>query len=352
MENQRRIERNGYLVEKAVIIDGLPGCGKTMLSPIIASLERVEKLSYAYEIEHFCQLNYLGKVGPDTAAAMIRLYADLALYNLMMSRDVNFRPSDVSSVFRDIRRGRYIRRLFQKGDERIPQRIKNENPILHLTTHRLTGISAPLFLALGKRATIIEVVRHPLYMIKQETLNMQRILNSPRHFTTYFSHRDKNLPYFASGWEELFLSCTPCEKAIYEMERLIDMTEKNKGELCEKYGADIINVAFESFVTDPAPYLERILHSLGTSFSSFTARAMKRQRVPRRMYSEGLNLAIYRRCGWQPPRSSSEREELRLRRESASLQAGSDAMKVLDRLCAEYEEKYMSGLNRRGEAHE
>lgn len=349
MEEQRQIKRSGYFVEKAVIVDGLPGCGKTMLSPIIASLERVEKLSYAYEIEHFCQLNYLGKIDSDSAAAMIQLYADLALYNLMMSRDVNFRFSDISGVFNDARPLRYLRRIFQKGDERVPQRIKQEKPVLHLTTHRLTGISEPVFLAMGKRAVIIEVVRHPLYMIRQETLNMERLLEDPRHFTTYFSYKGKSLPYFAFGWEEIFLNANPCEKAIYEMGKLIEMTEKNKEELRLKYEADILTVPFEHFVIDPELYIESIIRSLGTSRSRVTGGTMKRQKVPRKMYSGGLDLAIYRRCGWHPPQAKNEEEEFGIRREFVSKRAGQEAMKILDRLCLEYEKRYMGGIKKSGE---
>ena len=52
--NQTKVTRKKQLAEKIVIVDGQPGCGKTMLSPIIASMERVELLSYAFEVEFIC----------------------------------------------------------------------------------------------------------------------------------------------------------------------------------------------------------------------------------------------------------------------------------------------------------
>ena len=57
--------REGSLVNQVVIIDGQPGCGKTMLAPIIAALDRVELLSYSYEVESICRLHYLGKITED-----------------------------------------------------------------------------------------------------------------------------------------------------------------------------------------------------------------------------------------------------------------------------------------------
>lgn len=110
--------RKKYLAEKIVFVDGLPGCGKTLMSPIIGSLERVELLTYAYEIEYLCSTYYLEKLSSDAAVTLIRLLTDLKLYNLMMSREINFRPSDLSSVFRDHTPIRYIERLFKPGDEK------------------------------------------------------------------------------------------------------------------------------------------------------------------------------------------------------------------------------------------
>ena len=96
-----QVIRKPHLAEKIIIVDGQGGCGKTMLSPIIAALDRVELLTYAYQTEHICALRYLNKIDNNTAITMVRMLTDLQLYNTMMSREVNFRPRDLSSVFRD-----------------------------------------------------------------------------------------------------------------------------------------------------------------------------------------------------------------------------------------------------------
>ena len=54
--------RKGELAEKILITDGLPGCGKTMLSPILSSLDRVEMYYFAFEIEFIARLFYLNKL--------------------------------------------------------------------------------------------------------------------------------------------------------------------------------------------------------------------------------------------------------------------------------------------------
>lgn len=337
--------RKQHLAEKIVIVDGLPGCGKTMLSPIVAALDRVELLTYAYEIEHICALNYLGRIEFDAAVTMVRMLTDLQLYNTMIARETNFRLSDLSSAFRS-QPWRYIKRLFQKDDEAIIKKIEKEKPILNLTTHNLLGISEPLFHSLGRRIIFIEICRHPLYMIRQQILNMKRLISNVRHFTVYFKYKDTELPFWVFGWEELFINSNPTEKAIYSIKYISELIERKIKDLAHKYDAQIITIPFEKFVIDPWPYMKQIEVALDTRITSFTRKEMKKQRVPRKMYAEGIGLKIYKRYGWELPKTSSEKEELELRRQSAAPHASSEAMNVLNQLSADYEKEFLPDIRK------
>ena len=106
------IARPFKLCKKLVVVDGLPGCGKTMLSAVISSLNRVEILKYSYEIETLCLMNHLKKIDISTAKSMIQFQLDLILYNQTMGRELNFRFSDLSSVFKSINKGTFFKRIF------------------------------------------------------------------------------------------------------------------------------------------------------------------------------------------------------------------------------------------------
>jgi hypothetical protein len=336
-----KIVRQKHLAEKIVIVDGLPGCGKTLFSPIVAALDRVELLNYAFEIEFLCRLFYLNKIEEDAAIAMVRMLTDHKLYQTMMGRETNFRYSDLSSVFKDANPWRYFKRIFREGDMAIPERIKKERPILNLTTHDLLSVSKPVFTGLAERLVFIEVIRHPLYMIIQQSLNMERLLDNPRDIQIYVEYKSHQLPYFAHGWEELFFSSNSIEKTIYTIERMTHLTNDLKESLSDKYLSRIITIPFENFVLDPQPYMKRIEDLLKTNITSKTRKVIKKQNVPRCKISDGIPLAIYKRCGWQPPEKGlSEKQELEKRRQYAIAQgAGKDAMLVLDEICAEYERK-------------
>ena len=73
----------------------------------------------------------------------------------------------------------------------------------------------------------VEVVRHPLYRLIQQTLNMERIFfGNPRDIQIYIKHKDKQLPYFAYQWKDLFVESNNVEKTIYSMKLLVKRKKK------------------------------------------------------------------------------------------------------------------------------
>ena len=328
---------------QVVIVDGQGGCGKTLFSSVIAAFDRVELLTYAYELEWICTLWSLKKIDDDAAVTMARSLMDLQIYNTMMGREINFRPSDLSSALRNIHPWRYIKRIFMVGDEAVPERIERQQPILHLTTHNLLGMGDPVFKALGNRLVFIDVARHPLYMLKQMILNMENLYPNVRNFTLHFNYKGQPTPYYALGWEELFIRSNNEEKAIYKMQYLTKAREAARKSLSEKYRAQLITIPFECFVINPWPYMDQMAAVLGSRVTEQTKRMLKKQNVPRKAYAKGVDLKIYRRCGWQPPVSNNENEEFAQRRQLIVGKVSTEALQAFDQLCIDYEEKYLGG---------
>lgn len=335
------ISRKYHLAEKVVFVDGLPGCGKTLFSTLIAALDRVELLSYAYEIEHCCSLYHLDKIAMDAAKALIRIQADLKLYNIMMGRDLNFRPTDLSSALKNHNPARYFQRLFAAGDEAIPGIIEKEQPILNLAVHNLISYSYPIWEALGERCVFVEIVRHPLYMVRQQSLNMEKLLEDARDFTVYFSYKNRELPYYVQGWEDAYINSTPMERAVHLIDQLTSKARQVKQGLKQQHKDHVITIPFEPFVLDPDPWMRKVADLLQTNITEVTRRVMSEQNVPRERVAQGIDIEIYRRCGWVPPQQgASERDELLIRREDVAQQSSVEVMKIMDRLSDEYERDY------------
>ena len=338
--------RKPHLAEKIVMVGGLDGCGKTLFSPIISALDRVELPTYSYEIEHYCSLYFLQKLSLQSASTLIRMQTDLKLYNTMMGREVNFRPTDLSSVQMFHSPTQYFERLLQPGDETIPDVINKKNPILNLIIHNVLFISDPIWNALGSRCIYIEVVRHPLYMVRQQRLNMQKLINDVRDFTINYERGEKSYPYWAEGWEDLFDQSSDIERSVHYIDQMTQRVEKAKKVLREKYKANILTIPFEHFVLDPEPWVEKIASAIGSKITENTRNVMYQQKVPREKIAQGLDLQVYRRCGWVPPKDgASELDELKIRRKDVELDSSASVLKVLDRLCDTYEDKHWKPEN-------
>ncbi len=335
--------RKNQLLNKLVIVDGLPGCGKTLFNTIISGMNRVELLNYSAEIETICELRYLNKISENTAAVMIQNQVDLVLYETMMSRKTNFRPSDLSSAFRNVNYWKYIKRLFQAGDMVIPDRVKKERPILQFATHSKLAISEPIFKALGNKITILEIVRHPLYMLIQQTFNMSRSRGTFRNFHINFNYNNNEMPWLTKGWEDLYLKSNDVEKSIYEMENF-DKRKKDVLKKLSKYEKQIVTIPFEKFVIDPHPFLDDLQKIFQTGLSTKMNKLLRKNKVPRKKISDGIPLEIYKRCGWEPPENKlTEKEELNKRRQFAIENgASNEAMDILDKLCLKYEKEIWS----------
>jgi len=342
--NGPMVTREGHIAGMVVFVNGFPGCGKTMLTPIVGSMERVELMRFNYHLENLVELAYLGLVQDDVCTSLIRTWTDLDLYHSVMGRETNFRYADISSVFMNRRALQYISRLLGPGDAAAVERIKKEQPILLLTTHMLTLGGHKLFQALGGKLRFVEVVRHPLYMIKQVRTWMPRANEDPRFFFQRFEYQDNPIPWFARGWEDLYCSSNLMDRVIHMIGYYYRSLGSFLQSLTDVERTRFLVIPFERFVIDPFPYLRQIESLVGTQAGKATRKMMKRQNIPRKMWAEGLNLKIYRYYGWsKPDPGSSEKEELERRRSYVAAEASDNGMRVMDDLCRTYEERYLAG---------
>ena len=325
---------------KVIFVDGLPGCGKTLISNAITSIENVELLSYMYEVEHVCALYKLDHISLESGAAQIQKLVDVKVYNQMMSRDVNFRYSDLSSVFKYHNPEKYFMRLFSEGDEAIPKKIIKEKPILNIAIHNNIAFSNPIINALKCRCYYINVLRHPVYMINQQSLNFKNIHGTNRDFEIHFKYGKNNIPYFAIGWEREYVKSNSVEKSIYFIKNIIENSKVNINKYKSSKDVQYIEIIFEEFVKDPLIYLKSIADLLNSKLTTNYNTILSSQNIPRDHVSKGLDLPIYRRCGWESPTLESEKAEVASLKERFSSQVKKPVKAILNQICEDYESSF------------
>jgi len=323
---------------KIIIVDGQPGCGKTLLSQIISSFEKVELFNYSFELEFALKLHDFEKLSADAAKALCRMFLDHKLYQSIMGRETNFRFKDLSGVFNSPFPLRYLKRIFQQGDAAASEILIKEKPILNIATHDLLSFCKPLFDSLGDRLYFIEVVRHPLYMLKQQIINMENLLKNPRDIQLKFTQSNgEEIPYFARGWENKFQKSNNVEKAIYSQFYM----EKRNSEFRKKKILNENNyllIPFEKFVLQPELFLKKILLNSKTEFSNKTNKILKKQNVPRKKIEDGMMHASYLDKGWERSKSGFTIEEEMNYRRKFIINKGcsTESLELLDNMCEEY----------------
>lgn len=335
------IAKRPFIAQEIVFLDGLTGTGKTMMGPILGSFRRVELGRLEHIYEYLCALNDLKKIDPDAAAFMINLYADLAIYNSMIARETNFRPSDLSGIFSNPHSFEYVKRLFSKDGNVVLERIKQSKPVLQIISHQALGVMDLSFQAFGERLKVVEMVRHPLYLLEHWHSYIDRHGADCRDFTVWIHHKGQALPWFAHGWEEKYIKSSSMDKVIYSIEWLTKKVDQMINALSEAQREQVLTIPFEKFVLGPDPYIEGIARLLNTEPTRTTQKILKEQRCPRRQVTAGPGKDIYKRYGWKrPDPRSNDREEFQKKRAFAEDQASKEALQALDRISQEYEEKH------------
>ncbi|MBT6112480.1 MAG: hypothetical protein HOH03_02615, partial [Candidatus Marinimicrobia bacterium] len=154
--------RPNFIDNKVVVVDGLVGGGKGLISQIISALPGVEMWVHRPQMEQVCGLRHLDHISTKGAVALIKNWVDEEAYNLSMLRNANFRHKDMSSIFKYPRKFSYLFRLFEDVESKAMENFDKNDRILNFMTHSNTAYALPLFEALGKRLIYIRFVRSPM----------------------------------------------------------------------------------------------------------------------------------------------------------------------------------------------
>jgi len=335
--NSLYFSRSLNLCNEIVILDGISGTGKTMFNPIISTFNRMQNARFEYMIEYLCISAQKSKISKDAANSLLNLLADLKLYDGMISREVNFRPSDLSSVFNSSKGKTYLKQLFQQDGEVIENRLRLERPILNLTTHQLLSCLNPAFESYNNRLRVIEIVRHPLYLIDHWSTYIDMFGNNARDFTVWCEYKGQDIPWFAESWAEKYIESPLYDKVIYTIEYL--MEDIFRQALSDNRTNQILFIPFEKFVLNPNPYLEKLESHLSSNRSKSTKKILKKQRVPRLKIFDGPQKNIYKRYGVKKEKNTiSHKQDYKNRYKSVELKCSSNALKTIDKISNKYEE--------------
>jgi hypothetical protein len=335
-----QIEKQNTFSNDILIIDGLWGSGKSLLAPIISGMSNVEKVKIESIYEYVSWMSRLKKVDNDAAIWLLRSYADMSQYHNVIGREVNLRWSDDSGLKFAVDKFKLIRRLFcAEGDDRVIE-INNKNLGLCIMSHMLMLAPELLIPAFGSRIKIVEMVRHPLYMVEHFKNYLKRF-ESPREFTISFYSDGVKVPWFAVGWEYDFVHASPLERAVLCIQKLC-LSLFQELSISKANGLAILDVSFEQMVFDTDAVLLKLELFTDRSHHKSINSILKKQKIPRESIAAGRGHGSY---GWVKGNLSEEDAYLN-HIQAIKSGCGANLFQDFNNLIVRYNDSYPSKLKR------
>ena len=269
---------------KIVFIDGQTRSGKSLFTNIIPSFKNIENTEYINELENLLSAYSLKQINFDYLKAHVHTYFFEKGYNKLLSRSVNFRPSDQTGVANYAFKNIYIKRLRKKdGDENLRDLLKSKNSFVY-QTHDMMLHAKPL-MSLDLNLKILEIYKNPFDLVRSwiEKNFIARFTNDKRFWrpTIKFNNNIEGTWYhnfvkkYFRNWNEL----NNVEKTCL---MILEITKKSilNQKLLEKK-IPIKTFSFEEIIYDEN-IVKKIEKFLQTKKSKFTKKFFKKAKIPRK----------------------------------------------------------------------
>ena len=215
-------KRNNHVSPTLLLLDGISGTGKTMVMKVLDCLEKTHLPTFNYGLEQLLVTKHYGKITSDAFDTILSLQLDQLIYDLSISREINLRFRDLSSIFKSPKRFHYLRNLAMSDFDVDITKLSYDT--LVIVVHQLLSTSSILndsYRGILKR---ILCVRHPYYLFEHWLSYVENFGNNPREFT--ISHGQFGTPWFMKNQSKALSKLSPDEKAIEFLSILAHQQEK------------------------------------------------------------------------------------------------------------------------------
>ncbi len=270
------------LVENLLIIEGISRSGKFLLANILNGLEGIEPSQYSPLLEQIPFLYSNGLIEKNTAKELIRCEIDMRCYETLIGRNLNVRPSDKSSIYNIPNHQRFLDRAKDPdGEIALRKFYEQANYSLFILHESLANIR--IYFETFPNMKCISLVRNPLalaYSWYKRGLG-KRWGTDPLLFEIPFTKtNNKVFPWFAMGWEDLYLKLNEIDRSILSIKSLANMAKKTYKDLPSDIKKRILIVSFENLTQDPESEIKRICNFLNKKALPEMKEILKREKLP------------------------------------------------------------------------
>lgn len=260
-----------------VLIDGVSRAGKLLLGGLVSSFNRVEHIEFGEQLEYIIPFVTLKKVKIDFARSYLANYFNQITYNKFISRNVNFRPKDVSGIMRSRDPKIYQKRLKLDDGDSVLERIKKAKPIIPFVTHEL-ALNLGIIKKLNLKLRMIEILRSPIEIVfswYKRGLG-RRFGNDQRLFTLLIEKKKLIYPWFSALINTKSLKLNEFEYCASMVVQLLNISIPN----IKKYKKSLYLTSYDLITQNTLSELKKIAFFLKTRTNNKTLQFIKRENCP------------------------------------------------------------------------
>jgi hypothetical protein len=285
MPNQLKYKPYSYDIhEKEIIfVDGLTRVGKSMLNTLLTGFDKLSIPLFIEPLEQMIPLVKTGDLSNAAFSSLIRLHLNERFYNYYLSRNLNFRKGDLTSIYNSSSPDFYLEQLQGNDGDEIFERKKKEGHILQFQTHDvLTHYDVIRDSNINVR--FIELFRDPI-----DTINSWYVRGwghrfdkaDPRSFTMLYEIDNKLMPHYSIGLENVYFSYNEMEKCVVMHNHLMRKSITNLRKLSKDERSRFLPLCYENVLTDTNTVIKKIYKFLGVGETSYMDEAKLKARLPR-----------------------------------------------------------------------
>jgi hypothetical protein len=340
-----KYSKNLQLSSELLIIDGMWGVGKSVITELLSSFNSLENLNINYLYDYIPNFYSSKSIEHDAAVMLMRNLFDSLTYDMCLSRSVNFRYKDQTSIFNHPKKFQYLKRIIrQEGNESLKQ-VEEGRMIIPLLTHMSSSNNDFFLVALAGRCKIINCIRHPAFIVKWFSDYLELMAESPRDFVMKIHYKGADIPFFAYGWEEEYLSINNYERAIKSIAVLTNNYNENLRAIKESHGDNsILEISFEEAVLKTDRTLRTISGFINREINQNNFKKVKKkQNLPRKEISSGQKYGAF---GFESSKTHTEgiQETTDKKVQSLKSKVTSEYFILINRISREYELKVFKSL--------
>jgi len=289
----KNLKKNKYsfmqpIIKDIVFIDGIARSGKLLTATLVSSFKKMESFEMGETFEHFIPALKMNKCSYDFAKSYLCNYINQLIYNKMLSRNVNFRPNDRTSIQNYFNTDLYKKRLKVKEGDQVVKEIKSHKQILPFVTHDIMS-NYDVFSKLKIKVKFVSIYRSPVELVYSWIKRGlgTRLGIDPRIFTLVINKGNKSSPWYVNNFQKIWNKLNRYERCVYYVIFLTSRSIKEQKKIKNRKIAFI--TTYDQITKNTLSELKKISKFLGTDFSNKTNLFIKKEMRTYKYLKEKIN---------------------------------------------------------------